>query len=344
MASPRTAEKSERPKEEEGLVLPEQTMVESIRLALDEEMERDDRVILLGEDIGVNGGVFRATEGLLDKYGKERVIDTPLSESGVIGFATGMALYGLRPVAEIQFVDFIWPGFDQIMSEVTKYRYRSGGTYHVPLVLRAPYGGGVGGALYHSQSPETYFTHTPGIKVVIPSNPYDSKGLLISAIRDPDPVLFMEPKRIYRAFRQEVPDGEYQVPLGEASIAREGSDVTLLSYGSMLHVALNVAEEAMNNEIDCEVIDLRTLMPLDIETLEKSVTKTGRVVSVTEAPKTSGFGGELSALVAERWIEYMEGPILRVAGFDTPFPFIQEHDYLPTTDRVMRAVEEVYNF
>ncbi len=320
------------------------TIVQAVNLALDQEMARDENVILLGEDIGVNGGVFRATVGLIEKYGENRVLDTPLNESGIIGFAIGMALYGLKPIPEVQFADFIWPAMDQIHSELAKYRYRSGGQYTVPLVIRAPYGGGVRGAHYHSQSPEAYFTHTPGLKLVIPSNPYDTKGLLSAAIRDPDPVLFFEPKRIYRAFREEVPDRDYQVPLGKASVVREGSDVTLLSYGAMLHTTLEGAQIAENKGINCEVLDLRTLIPLDIEAIEKSVKKTGRVISVTEAPKTTGFGAELSALVSERWIEYMEGPILRVAGFDVPFPYTLEHDYLPSGPRILDAIEQVYNF
>ncbi|MFW9992252.1 MAG: alpha-ketoacid dehydrogenase subunit beta [Candidatus Odinarchaeota archaeon] len=325
--------------------MPELTIVEAVRLALDEEMERNSDVIVLGEDIGPNGGVFRATQGLIDKYGPERVIDTPLAESGVLGFAAGLALYGLRPVAEIQFIDFIWPGFDQIHSEIAKFRYRSGGLFKAPVVIRSPYGGGVKGAHYHSQSPEAYFTHTPGLKVVVPSNPYDTKGLLTSAMRDPDPVIFMEPKRLYRAFKEEVPTGDYTVPIGKATVPRDGQDVTILSYGAMLHVSLEAAEFAAEKYgIDCEVVDLRTLMPLDIEIIERSVKKTGRIISVTEAPKTTGFGAELSALVAERWIEHMEGPIIRVAGYDTPFPFILEQDYMPTAGRVLDAVQKVYNF
>jgi pyruvate dehydrogenase E1 component beta subunit len=325
--------------------MPELTMVESIRQALSQEMEHDANMILMGEDIGVNGGVFRATDGLITKFGAERVIDTPLSETGVIGFAIGMALYGLHPVAEIQFVDFIWSGWDQVMSELSKYRYRSGAQFTVPLVIRAPYGGGVGGALYHSQSPEVYFTHTPGLKVVIPSGPKDAKGLLLSSIRDPDPVIFMEPKRIYRAFREEVPEEDYTTPLGEAKVVRPGDDVTILSYGSMLHTALETAARVKEEKkIDCEVIDLRTLVPLDIAAVEKSVKKTGRVLSVTEDTKTSGFGAELSALVAERLIEYLEAPVVRVTGFDTPFPFIREQDYLPSVDRIQDMVTYIYNF
>ncbi|MFW9778268.1 MAG: alpha-ketoacid dehydrogenase subunit beta [Candidatus Heimdallarchaeota archaeon] len=324
----------------------ELTLVEAVRLALDEEMERNEKVILLGEDIGPNGGVFRATQGLLAKFGPERVLDTPLNESGIIGFAVGMALYGLRPVAEIQFIDFIFPGMDQIVSEVAKFRYRSGGMFTCPMVIRSPYGGGIRGAHYHSQSPETFFTHTAGLKVVIPSNPYDTKGLLTSAMRDPDPVLFMEPKRLYRAFKEDVPTGEYTVPIGKGTISREGNDLTLISYGAMLHVALEAAELAAERlNIECEVVDLRSLVPLDIELIESSIKKTGRVISVTEAPKTSGFGAELSALVAERWIEYMEGPILRITGFDTPFPGpTLELEYLPSTPRVFEAIKRIYSY
>jgi len=320
-------------------------MVEAIRLALDEEMARNNNIIILGEDVGVNGGVFRVTDGLQAKYGADRVIDTPLSESGIIGFSVGMALYGLRPVAEIQFADFIYPAMDQIVSEVSKFRYRSGGLFSCPLVIRTPYGGGVRGANYHSQSPEAFFTHLAGLKVVIPSGPYDAKGLLTSAMREPDPIIFLEPKRIYRAFREEVPDGEYTSPLGTAKIGREGSDVTILSYGSMFHISLEAAELAMEqHHIDCEVVDLRTLVPLDVETIEWSIKKTGRVISVTEAPKTSGFSAELSALIAERYIEYMEGPILRVTGYDAPVPLTLEPEYLPSAPRILDAILKVYNY
>jgi pyruvate dehydrogenase E1 component beta subunit len=320
-------------------------MVEAVRLTLEEEMDRNERIVLLGEDIGPNGGVFRATQGLIDKFGSQRVLDTPLSENGIVGFALGMALMGLRPVAEIQFVDFIYPAFDQIVSEVAKFRYRSGGMFSSPIVIRSPYGGGVRGAHYHSQSPEAYFTHTPGLKVVIPSSPLETKGLLTSAMRDPDPVLFLEPKRLYRAFKEEITSGDYTIPLGKAKIIREGSDVTILSYGAMLHVSLQAAQlAAENHNIEVEVIDLRTLVPLDVKTIGTSVKKTGRVISVTEAPKTSGFGGELSAIIAEKWIEYMESPILRVTGYDTPFPLALESEYLPTPERVIRDVLKVYNY
>ena len=323
----------------------ELTIVEAVRLALEEEMERNDRIIVLGEDVGPNGGVFRATQGLQSKFGEKRVLDTPLNESGIVGSAIGMALYGLRPVAEIQFADFIWPAMDQIHSEMAKYRYRSGGQYTCPMVIRSPYGGGVKGAHYHSQSPEAYFAHTPGLTVVIPSNPYDAKGLLTSALRSPDPVLFFEPKRIYRAFKQEVPTGDYTVPIGKADVLREGKDVTILSYGAMVHVAMQGAELASEKlQVDCEVIDLRSIVPLDIKTIEESVKKTGRVVIVVEAPSIASFASELSAQIAERWIEYLEGPIIRVAGYDVPFPLVLEQDYLPTPTRILDAVKRVYNF
>ena len=323
----------------------ELTLLEAVRLALEEEMERNKNIVILGEDIGPNGGVFRATQGLQAKFGEKRVLDTPLNESGIIGSAIGMALYGLRPIAEIQFVDFIWPAMDQIVSELAKFRYRSGGRFTCPLVIRSPYGGGTKGAHYHSQSPESIFAHISGIKVVIPSNPYDTKGLLTAAIRDPDPVLFLEPKRIYRAFKQEVPTGEYTVPIGKASILRDGKDITILSYGAMVHVAMQAAELAAEKlHVDSEVIDLRSIVPLDIKTIEESVKKTGRVIIVIEAPSIASFASELSAQIAERWIEYLEGPIIRVAGYDVPFPFVLEQDYLPTPNRVIDAIKRVYNF
>ncbi|MHA2098824.1 MAG: alpha-ketoacid dehydrogenase subunit beta [Candidatus Kariarchaeaceae archaeon] len=320
------------------------TILEAVRMALEQEMERNEKIVILGEDVGPNGGVFRATQGLIDKFGEDRVLDTPLNESGIIGFASGMALNGLKPVPEIQFADFIFPAMDQILSEVAKFRYRSGGQFTSAIVIRTPYGGGVRGSHYHSQSPEAYFAHTPGIKIVIPSNPYDAKGLLISSLRSNDPVLFMEPKRIYRAFKEEVPEGDYTVPLSKGNVSRSGSDVTIVTYGAMVHVALDAAELASQNGIDCEVIDLRTVSPLDIDIIEQSVKKTGRFVSVTESPKTSGFGAELSALVAERWIEYMEGPIVRVTGYDTPFPLVMEKYYMPTPERVFEGIKKTFYF
>jgi 2-oxoisovalerate dehydrogenase E1 component beta subunit len=255
-----------------------------------------------------------------------------------------MAMYGLHPVAEIQFLDFIYPGFDQIVSEAAKMRYRSGGQFTCPMVIRTPYGGGIRGGHYHSQSSETYFCHTPGLKVVIPATPADTKGLLISSIRDPDPVLFLEPKRIYRAVKGEVPEGDYTVPLGVARIAREGSDVTIIGYGSMLHVCLEGATQAAERGIDAEVIDLRTLVPLDWDSIQRSVIKTSRVVIVYEAPRTCGFGAEISARIAEELIVHLDGPIVRVTGYDTPFPYTLEDYYLPTAERVLEAVERVVHF
>ena len=320
--------------------MPNLTLVQAVTDALRTEMRSDPDVVLLGEDVGKNGGVFRATDGLQAEFGEARVMDTPLAEAGIIGTAIGMALYGLKPVPEIQFQDFIFPAFDQIVNEAAKIRYRSGGQYTVPMVIRTPYGGGIRGGHYHSQSGEAYFTHTPGLKVVIPSTPYDAKGMLISSIRDPDPVIFMEPKRVYRAIKEEVPEEAYTVPLGKARVAREGQDITMLTYGAMTHVALEAAKQAEQEGISLEVLDLRSLMPFDGEAILKSVKKTGRAIAVYEAPKTSGFGGELSAFIAENAIEYMQAPIYRVAGFDTPFPYTLEHDYMPTTDRIMHFVRK----
>ncbi len=319
-------------------------IVQSVNHALRDEMKRNDKIVLLGEDIGVNGGVFRATEGLYQEFGPNRVIDTPLAESGIIGVSIGMALYGLKPVPEIQFLDFIYPGFDQIQSELSKFRYRSGGQFTTPVVIRTPYGGGIKGSHYHSQSTEAFFTHTPGLKVVIPATPYDTKGLLTSALRDPDPVMFLEPKKIYRTVRGEVPDEEYTVPIGKANVAREGEDVVVFAYGAMLHVAMEAAELAAAKGIGVEVVDIRTLLPFDIETVMSSVKKTGRVVILHEACKTCGFGAEIAAQIAERDILHLEAPIVRVAGFDVPFPYILEDEYMPNANRVLRAIEKVHNF
>ncbi len=322
----------------------ELTLLQAVNTALHEEMERDDTVVVLGEDVGLNGGVFRATEGLYQKYGAERVMDTPLSETGIIGAAIGMSVYGLKPVPEIQFADFIYPAFDQIVSELAKMRYRSGGDYTAPVVIRTPYGGGIRGGHYHSQSPEAYFCHTPGLQVVIPSTPYDAKGLLKSAIRGEDPVIFMEPKKLYRAFKQEVPQADYMVPIGPARIVREGSHVSVFCYGSMVQVAEKAAQKALENNWEVEIVDLRTLYPLDLETIVNSVKKTGRAVVVYEAPKTCGYGAEIAATIAERAIEYLEAPILRVAGLDTPFPYTLEYVYMPHPARVYRAIQEVIQF
>jgi len=319
-------------------------MIQAINRTLRDEMKRDDRIIMLGEDIGVNGGVFRATEGLIQEFGPNRVLDTPLAESGIIGVSIGMALYGLRPVPEIQFLDFIYPAFDQIESELSKFRYRSGGQFSVPVVIRTPYGGGIRGSHYHSQSTEAFFAHTPGLKVVIPGTPYDAKGLLTSALRDQDPVMFLEPKKIYRTVRGEVPEEEYTVPIGKANVAREGDDVVIFAYGAMLHVALEAAELASAKGINVEVVDLRTILPFDVETIMSSVKKTGRVVILHEACKTCGFGAEIAAQIAERGILNLKAPILRVAGFDVPFPYALEEDYMPNPSRVLTAVEKLHNF
>ncbi|MBI2920493.1 MAG: alpha-ketoacid dehydrogenase subunit beta [Planctomycetes bacterium] len=321
------------------------TLLQAVNDALRTEMRRDDRVVVLGEDVGRNGGVFRATEGLQKEFGEERVIDTPLAESGIIGSAIGMALYGLRPVPEIQFMDFIYPAFDQIVSEAAKMRYRSGGQFTCPMVIRTPYGGGIKGGHYHSQSSEAYFCHTPGLQVVVPSTPHDTKGLLASCIRGEDPVLFLEPKRIYRSVKGEVPEGEYTVPIGKAAVAREGTQVTIVAWGSMTHVALEAAEKAEKEKgWSCEVLDLRSLVPLDKEALLASVRKTGRVVVLAEAPRTGGFAGEISAIIAEEAMDSMEAPIVRVTGFDTPFPYTLEHAYMPNAGRTVKAIEMVVNY
>jgi 2-oxoisovalerate dehydrogenase E1 component beta subunit len=321
--------------------MPVMNIIQAVNDALRIEMRKDPDVVVLGEDVGKFGGVFRATQGLYDEFGADRVIDTPLAEGGIIGTAVGMALYGLKPVPEIQFADFIYPAFDQLVNEVAKYRYRSGGQYQCPLVVRTPYGGGIKGGHYHSQSPETFFVHTAGLKVVVPSNPYDAKGLLISAIRDPDPVLFFEPKRVYRAAKGEVPEGEYAVPLGQAAVTREGRQVTLIAWGSMWHEADQAAREAEAEGIDCEVLDLRSLQPLDLDAIVASVKKTGRAVVVHEAPRTCGFGAELVALIQERCFLSLEAPVARVTGFDTPFPYTLEAEYLPRAPRILKALREV---
>jgi 2-oxoisovalerate dehydrogenase E1 component beta subunit len=290
---------------------------------------------MMGEDVGKVGGVFRVTAGLFDEFGDDRVIDTPLSENGIVGTAVGMALYGLVPVVEIQFADFIWPAYDQIVNELAKYRYRSGGEYPAKLVIRTPVGGGIRGGHYHSQHPEALFIHVPGLKVVCPSNPHDAKGLLLAAIADPDPVIFLEPKRVYRAAKGEVPSGAYTVPLESAAIVRAGRHVTVLAYGAMLYEALDAAAKASAKGVEAEVIDLRTLWPVDINTIVDSVKRTGRLVIVHEAPKTCGFGAELLSLVSERAFYHLEAPPVRVTGFDTPFPYTLEMEYMPLSHRIL---------
>jgi 2-oxoisovalerate dehydrogenase E1 component beta subunit len=320
------------------------TLIQAVTHTLDQAMGRDPNVVVLGEDVGKNGGVFRATDGLWAKYGDARVLDTPLNESLIVGGAIGMALYGLRPVPEIQFQDFIFPAFDQIVSEAAKIRYRSGGQYSVPMVIRTPYGGGIRGGHYHSQSGEAYFAHTPGLTVVIPSNPVDAKGLLHASIASNDPVIFMEPKKIYRAVKADVPEEYYTTPIGKAAVVREGDDVTLVSYGAMLPLCTAAAEAAEKSRISCEVIDLRTINPWDRATVLASVRKTGRAVVVNEAPLTGGFASEVSATIAENAIEHLLAPIKRVTGYDTPFPYTLENLYMPNANKVLAAVEEVINF
>jgi 2-oxoisovalerate dehydrogenase E1 component beta subunit len=327
------------------------TMVEAIRDAMDCKMAEDRTVVVFGEDVGYFGGVFRCTDGLQKKYGKSRCFDTPISETGIVGVAVGMGAYGLRAVAEIQFADYMYPAYDQIVSEAARLRHRSGGEFSAPITIRMPCGGGIFGGQTHSQSPEALFTHVAGLKTVIPSNPYDAKGLLISAIEDDDPVIFLEPKRLYNGPFSghhdqpivpwskhpmgEVPSGRYTVPLGKAEIRRPGSAVTVVTYGTMIHVCAAAVDEM---GIDAEIIDLRTLVPLDVETVETSVKKTGRCVIAHEATRTSGFGAELSAQIQERCFFHLEAPIERVAGWDTPYPHAQEWDYFPGPERVRRAL------
>jgi 2-oxoisovalerate dehydrogenase E1 component beta subunit len=328
-------------------------MIEALNSAHDVMMERDSDTVVLGEDIGYFGGVFRVTAGLQKKYGRTRVFDTPIAEGGIMAAAIGMAAYGLRPIAEIQFADYIYPAFDQIVSEAAKMRYRTAGEWVMPLTVRSPYGGGIFGGQTHSQSPEALFAHMAGMTTVIPSNPYDAKGLLIAAIESNDPVIFFEPKRIYNGpfdgFYErpvtpwakhpaaEVPEGHYTVPLGKAAVARQGSDITVLAYGTMVHVAIAAAEA---EGIDAEVLDLRTIVPVDIEAIEASVRKTGRCVILHEATRTAGFGAELSALVQERCFYHLEGPVVRVTGYDTPYPHSLEWAYFPGHVRVGLALRQ----
>ena len=315
----------------------EMNIVQAINRTLRDAMKQDPDVLILGEDIGVNGGVFRATDGLIREFGAERVIDTPLSETGIIGTAIGMSLYGLKPVAEIQFLDFIYPAFDQIVSELAKFRYRSGGQYPAHVVIRAPYGGGIKGGIYHSQSTEAYFCHTAGIKVVVPSTPADARGLLFSAIADEDPVLFLEPKRIYRSLTGEVPETADKLPFGHARIVREGTDVSFFAYGAMVPVAAEAAETLSHDGVSVEVIDLRTLVPLDEAAVLASVEKTGRAIIIHEAARFCGFGAELAAILAEKALYSLKAPVARVTGYDTPFPYALENVYLPNAERVVRA-------
>jgi pyruvate dehydrogenase E1 component beta subunit len=318
------------------------TMVDAVNLALKQEMERDPTVIVLGEDVGKNGGVFRVTQGLLERFGESRVVDTPLSESAIVGASIGLAIYGLRPVAEIQFEGFIYAAMEQLVSQASRIRTRSRGRYECPLVVRMPYGGGIRAPEHHTESNEAYFVHTPGLKVVVPSTPYEAKGLLLSSIRDPDPVIFMEPKRIYRAIREEVSEEEYLVPLGEARVVMEGNDVTLISWGAMLHVTLQAARLMGEKGISSDVLDLRTLSPLDMDTIVESIKKTKRAVIVQEAPRSCGVGAELIARINEKALFFLESPVERVTGFDTvmPLPKLEKY-YLPDAPRIVQAISRV---
>jgi pyruvate dehydrogenase E1 component beta subunit len=321
------------------------TLLEAIQDALRLEMAADDRVILLGQDIGRAGGVFRATEGLQALYGRERVMDTPIAESGLVGMAVGMAIADLRPVVEIQFMGFMYPAYDQIISHVGRMRNRSRGRFTCPLVIRMPYGGGIHPPEHHSESTEAILVHTPGIQVVVPATPYDAKGLLISAIRSPDPVMFLEPKRIYRAVRQEIPHELYTVPLGKARVVQEGTDVTVIAWGSMLHQVLEATERLRAEGVSVEIIDLRTLSPMDVPTMIASVEKTGRAVVAHEAARTCGLGAEIVAQINEKALLSLQAPVERVTGFDTVFPLPQlEKYYLLTPDRIIEAVHRVLAF
>lgn len=321
------------------------TVVQALNQALRHEMEKNPNVVLLGEDIGKDGGVFRVTEGLIDRFGAERVVDTPLSESGIVGTAIGMAAYGLVPVVEIQFMGFLYAAMEQLISHAARIRTRSQGRYTCPLVVRTPYGGGIHAPEHHSESTEAMFVHTPGLKVVVPSTPSEAKGLLLSAIRDPDPVIFLEPAKIYRGIKEEVPEGEYTIPLGEARIVMEGKEVTLIAWGAMLHPTLKAADRMLEKGVSPEVIDLRTLSPLDSAAILRSVEKTGRAVVVHEAPRNCGLGAEIAAQIGEEALLSLQAPVARVTGFDTPIPLPKtEKYYLPDIDQIVEAIEQTVAF
>ncbi|MFB6353726.1 MAG: alpha-ketoacid dehydrogenase subunit beta [Halobacteriales archaeon] len=315
------------------------TIIDAINDALHGEMDRDDRVVVFGEDVAESGGVFRATEGLKEAFGADRVVDTPLSEIAIVGSAVGLAVYGLRPVAEIQFSGFLPPAFDQLVTHASRIRWRTRGAWSAPLVVRTPYGAGVRALEHHEESLEGAYAHIPGLKVVVPSDPYDTKGLLLAAIRDPDPVLFMEPKHIYRSFREEVPEDDYTVPIGEAAVRREGTDVTVVAWGAMVEPAADAIDGL---GVDAELVDLRTISPMDAETVVESVKKTGRAVVVHEAHRTGGWGAELVAAINDEALYYLEAPVERVTGFDVPVPLLAMEDYyLPNPPRIAAAIEDV---
>jgi pyruvate dehydrogenase E1 component beta subunit len=317
-------------------------MAQAINQALDVALASDPRVIVLGEDVGRAGGVFRVTDGLQRRHGEERVVDTPVAESGIVGAALGLAIGGMRPVAEIQFMGFSYPAYDQVVSHVSRIRNRSRGRFTAPLVVRIPYGGGIGAAEHHSESTEAIYAHVPGLKVVVPSTPSDAKGLLLAAIEDPDPVIFLEPIRLYRAARGEVPEDAYTVPIGKARLAKEGSDLTLVAWGAMMRETMEAAERLAEDGVEAEVLDLRSLVPIDVECLVESVRKTGRAVIVHEAPRTAGLAGELIALIQERALYSLQAPVARVTGWDTVFPLKRsEHLYLPSVERIVAAANRV---
>ncbi|VAX38735.1 Branched-chain alpha-keto acid dehydrogenase, E1 component, beta subunit [hydrothermal vent metagenome] len=320
--------------------MPQLTLVQAINTALASELERDDRVVLLGEDIGINGGVFRVTEGLQEQFGSDRVVDCPLDESGIMGSAIGLAIGGMRPIPEIQFEGFLGPAYDQLVNHAARMRTRTRGAITVPMTVRVPVGGGIHAPELHSDSPEAIYAHTPGLKVVMPCTPYDAKGLLLAAIRDPDPVIFFEPKRVYRSFREEVPDEDYTIPLGQAKVVSEGDDITVVTWGAPVFQCLGALDN-LPEDVSVELIDLRTIYPLDIETIVESVKKTGRCVVVHEAPKTAGMGAEISSLIQEHCFLHLEAPVQRCAGFDTIMPYYKlELDYLPETPRIQKSIEE----
>lgn len=327
--------------------MPEITMVEAIRDAMDEELARDENVFIVGEDVGQRGGVFRATVGLFDKYGADRVIDSPLAELSIVGVGIGAALYGMKPICEIQFADFIFPAFNQIISEAAKMTYRSNATWTVPMVIRAPYGGGIGGGLYHSQSVEAFFAHIPGLKVVIPSSPYDAKGLLKSAVRDPNPVIFLEPKKGYRLIKGEVPDEEYVVPIGPARVSRSGEDLTIFAYGMMHYYALQAAEQLEQEGFSAEVVDLRTLYPVDRNTILDSIKKTGKALIVHEDNLTGGYGGEIAAIIAEHGFNDLDAPVRRLAGPDVPavpFSHPMQEWFMVNPEKIFKSALELARY
>lgn len=320
------------------------TLVDAINEALAQEMERDNRVVLLGEDVGLNGGVFRVTEGLQARFGADRVVDTPLAESGIMGSAIGLAMAGMRPIPEIQFEGFLGPAYDQLVNHAARYRTRSRGAITVPMTVRVPVGGGIHAPELHSDSPEAIYAHTPGLKVVMPSTPHDAKGLLLSAIRDPDPVIFFEPKRVYRSYREQVPEEEYTIPIGQAKVVNEGTDITVVSWGAPVFQCLE-AMDKLPEDVSVELIDLRTIYPLDIDAIVQSVQKTGRCVVVHEAPKTAGMGAEISSIIQEHCFLYLKAPVQRVTGFDTVMPYYKlELDYLPEAPRILESVQQCLSY